>query len=328
MAVEDRTRNDGIRRRPHRAGPTPGDPETVDLKRRRMVAAAVGVVEEVGYTRTTVAQIIARAHVSRKTFYDLFSDREDCFLAAFEQSVERARTLAAEAYRRERGWRDGVRAALGQLLLLMEDEPGVAKLCMVDALSAGPRVLERRAGLIEELTAAVDRGRGSASDSRQPPQVTAEGIVGAVHAVLHKRLIAGDGQPLVELLPQLMSMIVLPYLGPREAHRELGRPPHDLAPIVPTPPPPRRDPLAGLDIRLTYRTVRVLMVIGARAGASNREIAEAAGIVDQGQISKLLTRLERLRLIRNAGAGHEQGAPNAWSLTRRGAELERATRIR
>ena len=81
-------------------------------------------------------------------------------------------------------------------------------------------------------------------------------------------------------------------------------------------------------MRLTYRTVRVLMVIGERPGASNREIAEGSGIVDQGQISKLLTRLARLNLVENVGEGQEKGAANAWHLTPRGAQVERATRPR
>jgi DNA-binding MarR family transcriptional regulator len=81
-------------------------------------------------------------------------------------------------------------------------------------------------------------------------------------------------------------------------------------------------------MRLTYRTVRVLMVIGERPGASNREIAEGSGIVDQGQISKLLTRLARLNLVENVGDGQEKGAANAWHLTPRGAQVERATRPR
>jgi hypothetical protein len=69
-----------------------------------------------------------------------------------------------------------------------------------------------------------------------------------------------------------------------------------------------------------------LVVIGARPGASNREIAEASGISDQGQISKLLMRLQRLQLIANTGQGHPRGAPNAWHLTERGVRVERATR--
>jgi hypothetical protein len=210
----------------------------------------------------------------------------------------------------------------------MEEQPGAARLCVVEALSAGDRVLARRATLLEELAAVVDRGRQRVGESRQPPQVTAEGIVGAVLAVLQKRL-AGDGaERLTDLRGPLMSMIVLPYLGAGEARRELSHPPLEPRPIPSARPAPRRDPLAGLDIRLTYRTVRVLMGIAAHPGASNREIADRAGVVDQGQISKLLTRLERLELIANSGGGQQHGTANAWSLTARGAELERATRLR
>lgn len=81
-------------------------------------------------------------------------------------------------------------------------------------------------------------------------------------------------------------------------------------------------------MRLTYRTVRVLMVISERPGASNREIAERSGISDQGQISKLLGRLARLELVENRGDGQEKGAANAWHLTARGQAVERATRPR
>lgn len=79
-------------------------------------------------------------------------------------------------------------------------------------------------------------------------------------------------------------------------------------------------------MRLTYRTVQVLIVIAAKPGASNREIADRSGISDQGQISKLLTRLQRLELVENRGEGQPKGAPNAWHLTERGARVEQATR--
>jgi DNA-binding MarR family transcriptional regulator len=78
-------------------------------------------------------------------------------------------------------------------------------------------------------------------------------------------------------------------------------------------------------MRLTYRTIRVLTAIGARPGSSNREIGEAAGMEDQGQISKLLTRLAKLELIENSWTGEARGAPNAWVLTSKGAEIECAT---
>lgn len=298
-----------------------------EIQCSRMLAAAVEAVDDVGYARMTVAQVIGRARVSRKTFYDVFADREDCFLAAFEQAIAQARELALDAYAQEGDWRAGVRSALARLLAFMDEEPALARLCVVDALAAGEVVLERRARILDELVAVVDRGRLVTATSHEPPELTAEGIVGAVFAVLHTRLLEGDGEPLSGLLGSLMSVIVLPYLGTRAAARELTRPAsalparhHGVSPSQP------RDPLDGLNMRLTYRTVRVLSVIGERPGASNREIAEGAGIADQGQISKLLNRLLRLSLVVNVGEGQERGAANAWHLTVRGQRVERATR--
>jgi AcrR family transcriptional regulator len=293
-----------------------------------MLAAAVEAVEELGYARMTVAEVIGRARVSRKTFYDVFADREDCFLAAFEQALSRVRLRAREAYEGESDWHGGMRAALTRLLSLMDQEPGLTRLCVVEALAAGEKVLERRAAIFDELARVIDEGR-RAPDALDPPAVTAEGVVGAIFAVVHSRVLEGGKEPLLSLLSPLMSLIVLPYLGTEAAARELGTP----TPAIPKSSPGRTrrraaDPLEGLNMRLTYRTVRVLMVIAGHPGASNREIAEGSGIADQGQISKLLNRLARLELVENLGEGQERGAANAWYLTARGSAVERATRPR
>jgi AcrR family transcriptional regulator len=327
MALIDKTRTATPRLRPGPNGLPRG--QVTEIQRSRMLAAAVDAVEEVGYARMTVAQVISRARVSRKTFYDVFADREDCFLAAFDQALAQARLLVKEAHDAEGGWREGIRSGLGRLLLFMDEEPGLAKLCVVEALGAGERVLERRAAVLDELAAKVDQGRFVMNGTRKPPEVTAEGLVGAVFAVIHTRLLEGSGEPLTNLLGPLMSMLVLPYLGARAAARELSRPELEIHRERRRPVRTRsQDPLQGLDMRLTYRTVRVLMVISEHPGASNREIAEGSGIVDQGQISKLLTRLARLHLVENVGDGQEKGAANAWHLTPRGAQVERATRPR
>ena len=293
-----------------------------------MLAAAVEAVGEVGYARMSVAQVIGRARVSRKTFYDVFSDREDCFLTAFSHAVEQARAIATEAYEQESGWLDGIRAALASLLVFMDDEPALARLFVVEALGASERVLEHRARVLDELAVVIDRGRFVASGTSEPPDVTAEGVVGAVFAVVHARVLDGGREPLADLLGPLMSMIVLPYLGAKAASKELARPALEVPSDGRGPTLARKDPLEGLKMRLTYRTVRVLMVIAEHPGASNREIAEGSGIIDQGQISKLLTRLARLELVRNVGDGQEKGASNAWHLTSRGEQVERATRPR
>jgi AcrR family transcriptional regulator/DNA-binding MarR family transcriptional regulator len=328
MAFTYKTRAATPRLRPGPNGLPRG--QVTEIQRSRMLAAAVDAVEEVGYAHMTVAEVISRARVSRKTFYDVFADREDCFLGAFEQAVGQTRLIAREAYEREGDvWREGVRAALGRLLVFMDEEPGLAKLCVVEVLAAGEKVLARRAQLLDEISAVIDRGRLLTNTAREPPAVTAEGIVGGVFAVLHTRILDEEDAPLTDLLGPLMSMIVLPYLGARAASRELARPALEVAGDRQTRAQTRRqDPLEGLNMRLTYRTVRVLMVIAEHPGASNREIAEGSGIIDQGQISKLLNRLGRLDLIENHGEGQEKGAANAWHLTARGAQVERATRPR
>src|SRR3984885_2369400 len=135
MAITSKTHAVRTRLRPGRGGLPRG--EVTEIQRSRMITAAVDAVAEVGYARMTVAQVIGRARVSRKTFYDVFTDREDCFLAAFEQAMGQAQLIAKEAYESESTWRDGIRAALARLLIFMDEEPGLAKLCIVEALGAG-----------------------------------------------------------------------------------------------------------------------------------------------------------------------------------------------
>jgi AcrR family transcriptional regulator len=294
-----------------------------EIQRQRLLGAMAEVTAERGVGSVTVAHIVGRSGVSRRTFYELFSDREDCLLAALDQAVARASAAVLPAYAGERRWRERIRAALGALLAFFDEEPSMARLCVVESLGAGPGALERRTGIVQILIRAIDEGRGEARPGKDAPPLTGEGVVGAVLAVIHARLVAPNRKPLSPLTPALMSMIVHPYLGQAAAEKELHKP----APQLKTKSRPRRDPLDGLDMRLTYRTVRVLVAIGANPRASNRGVAAAAGIADQGQISKLLTRLQNLGLIRNEGEGQAKGAPNAWGLTPKGQEVERSIRL-
>ena len=304
--------------------PTPpgvvdGRGDVVSLQRARIITAMVEVVAERGVARSTVAHVVARSGVSRRTFYELFSDREDCFLAVFDQAVEQATGRVVPAFEGADGWLERMRAGLRALLEFLDDEPGLGRLAIVDALGAGPIALERRARVVGVLIDAVDRGRREPNATPRLKRFTAEGIVGAVLAVLHARLTELEPRPMVRLLAPLMGLIVLPYQGRTIAEHETRR----SAPRRRPAAPPVADPLRDLEMRLTYRTVRVLVVIATVPGASNREVSDAAGVADQGQISKLLVRLERLGLIENIGEGHARGEPNAWQLTPKGREVER-----
>ncbi len=295
------------------------------IQRARIVSAMAEVVTEQGLPAATVANVVARAGVSRRTFYELFADREECFLAAFDHAAGLAAAAVLPEYQQPGAWRDRIRAGLLALLEFLDEEPSLGALCIVHSLGAGPPALERRGHIVDALIVAVDEGRetqgGRRSNTTAP--LTAEGVVGAVLAVIHARLVQPRRQTMVDLLGPLMNMIVLPYQGAAAANKELSRP----APKGRSKPRrPAGDPLKDLDMRLTYRTVRVLIAIAANPGTSNRHVGGAAGIADQGQISKLLQRLESLGLIENNGAGHSRGEANAWRLTAKGLEVERTIR--
>ncbi len=302
--------------------------EQVDgMQRARIVSAMVEVASEHGFLGAAVGRVVKRAGVSRRTFYDLFDGREDCFLAAFDWGVEQASEQVAGAYVRESSWRDGIRAALASLLVLLDSEPQLARVCVVEALGAGTLVLERRAAVMRRLAGALrsgaPRARGSACE---PPLLTAEAILGGAFSVIHTRLSLGGEGPLSDLLGQLMALIALPYLGPRAAGEELTRP----APDFPAPPPAaltrgtNRRILERLDMRLTYRTVRCLLFVAEHPGESNRAVAIGAEIADEGQASRLLMRLAGLNLL--VKEPHEPGHANAWRLTSYGEQVLLALR--
>ncbi len=299
--------------------------EVQRIQRARLVRALVQIVCEHGVQGLSVAEVVSRAGVSRRTFYEQFSGNEECFLAAFDDSVQRIVARVAPAYEGQRRWQDRVRAGLLALLEFLDEDPCTGRLVFVEALGAGPRALERRTHVLDRLAAAVDEGRvtARAQGMPPPPPLAAEGAVGAVCAVLHARLLARESTPLVRSANALMSMIVLPYLGPAATRAELRRPAPRARPKA-AAPESDGDLLKELGMRITYRTLRVLQSVGSNPGASNRQVGEHAGIVDQGQISKLLHRLQRLGLIENGGEDAEKGAPNAWLLTARGEAVGRA----
>ncbi len=305
-----------------------GDVLVSEAQRSRMLSSALQVLLEQGYGETSVSRITGRAGVSRRTFYDLFADREDCFLAVFEDSAAHARELMLAGWNAHTGWREQVRGALRMLLELLDEQPAVRSLLIVDALKAGPRIQQRRAQLLAECSQALHASGMRAKPTRELPELTGEGVVGAVLGVIYTRLQAKQPGRMTDLLNPLMGVVVLPYLGPAAAQRELVAPtPQRRRPATSneSPVPRRGDPLVGLPMRVTYRTLLVLQAVSERPGASNRQVADRAGVADQGQISKLLARLEGLGLIQNTSEGQPTGEPNAWHLTRKGEQIQKAT---
>jgi AcrR family transcriptional regulator len=294
------------------------------MQRRRLVSAITEVLAEDGVERASVGRVCKRARVSRRTFYELFDDFEACFLAAFEQALERIAQKVVPVYAREGSWRGRLRDALTVLLECFDEEPAIARLCLIEAFKTGPRVLECRRRAVDTLTGVIDEGRlESRGNAAVVLPLTAESTVGGAISVIVARLVEGPPPPLVELVGPLMSMIVHPYLGPTAARKELQKP---TPPVVTTSNGHARkhadDPFKDLSIRITFRTAVVLATIAAQPDASNRALGQLAGVADQGQMSKLLRRLEGSGLIENHGERHHKGEANAWRLTRSGEALQ------
>jgi len=291
--------------------------------------------------------VVTWTGVSKAVASEVFDSDEQCFVSAFQDSLARLSHIVNSAVAREAGWLERVRVGLVAMLGFFDDEPQRARLLVLDAPVGGATALRGRQQLHRMLATLIDAGQGpSATDGGQaggdrraadrgavvvakgpapPPGLTSELVVGGVFSVIRTSLLEGDGTKLVELAPSLMGFIVAPYLGQAAARLELdGRParrgqsvPREAA-VAPAPELPRAAAIARtseLPIRVTHRTTLVLHAIERTPYANNREIAQAAGIADEGQASKLLARLEQRGVIENVGVGPARGEPNAWLLT-------------
>jgi AcrR family transcriptional regulator/DNA-binding MarR family transcriptional regulator len=273
----------------------------------------------------TVRSVSERAGVSSRTFYECFGDREDCFLAAFNHAVGGLESQVRVGWESEPGWVAGVRAGLAALLRALDREPVVARLVFVEALGAGPRVLARRARVLEGLAVVVDGGRVGAQAPVGLPGLVAEGVVGATFGVIHARLLELRPEPLIGLLGSLMAAIVLPYRGGEAAARELER-------RVPRAPVRRRDGdglsqqhggglsrgrvglVSPVDYRLSVRRQLALAAVAGRPGLNNNEVSELIGLADKSQISRMMKRLCDQGLVEDAMA-HTRRQVRAWRLT-------------
>ncbi|HEU0250929.1 MAG TPA: TetR/AcrR family transcriptional regulator [Solirubrobacteraceae bacterium] len=299
------------------------------MQRSRLLAAATGAVVEFGWDGATVGSISQRAGVSRRTFYELFENREECLLALLQSAIARITAQIAAADLSGLSWRERMRGGLWAILCFFDSQPALTRICLVESRRSDGIVLDYRRRIVERLVEIVDRGREEAPQSARVSALTAQGVVGGIFEVLYTQLSNGVDEPLRDLTGDLTGMIVMPYLGVAAAHREQSRP----APTFqPNEQPDRetalagssgRDLLAELPMRLTYRTATVLQALEEHPGQSNRQVADLVGIADQGQISKLLSRLARVGLLVNSGAARE---PNRWALTPAGSRLTRSIR--
>jgi AcrR family transcriptional regulator len=188
-------------------------------QRERLIAGLAEAIAENGYSGTTIAHITRHAAVSRRTFYEHFSSKDECFVAAYDTVMEDLRGRVSTAFDAEDDWPHAVKAGIQAMLEFLAAEPHLARLCMVEALVAGPVVVERYDAAIQSFVPYFKQGReGRAPEviARLSP-TTEEALVGGMVSLISRRIIAGKAEELEELLPDLVEFTLTPYLGSAEA---------------------------------------------------------------------------------------------------------------
>ncbi len=188
-------------------------------QRERIITALVDTVAERGYNATTVAHITKAASVSRRTFYEHFADKEACFLAAYEMVADHIRDSMRAAAESFSDWPQQVRAALATMLRFFAAEPELARLCMLEPVAAGGEVAARYRATMGDFVEILKAGRPQHAGERPLPDATEETLVGGIVSLIVREISAGRTKELEELLPDLVELILAPYLGVEEAER-------------------------------------------------------------------------------------------------------------
>ena len=186
----------------------------VENQRKRILDALREVCATKGYAEMTVEDIVARAGVSRRTFYDLFDDKEQSFLDAYDQVVGRLFNEVSRAYSAGDGaWPARITSGLRALVETFAGEPELARIAVVDVLAAGPPALERRNAALRAFAAFFEPGKAILPADMAGTELLAQAVVGGLYEVLYAHVAAGTTACLPRILPDLVYCALVPYLG-------------------------------------------------------------------------------------------------------------------
>jgi AcrR family transcriptional regulator len=194
----------------------------MESQRSRMLGAMAGAVAEKGYARVAVADVIERAGVSRKTFYEHFANKEDCFLAAYDEGVGLLLGAIDEAVREAApDWLAAAEAGARCYLDNLAANPDFARTFLLEVLAAGPAALERRTAVLrrfaDQLALLNRAARADLAELPEPPGHVYLACVGAINEMVSAHLLAHGAERLGELAPAVVDVQLALLVG-----RDLG----------------------------------------------------------------------------------------------------------
>lgn len=176
--------------------------------------AIAELTAEQGYEATKIGDIVRRAGVARKTLYDNFEGKEEVFLAAFDAAVDEAmRRIEEDCAKVEGGWEERVQAGLASFLGYVAEQPALARMCMIEALSATPAATERYEAAVQRF---VELTKHTVPDEDQLPETIEETLVGGVAWIVYQQIRRDETAKAEDLLPELSEFMTAPFLNAAE----------------------------------------------------------------------------------------------------------------
>ena len=202
----------------------------VAQQRRRMIDGVAAVLRRKGFVAMTVEDIAAEAGVSRRTFYENFADKTDCFLAAYHAAVEELVTEVRAATSEAAGWEEQARRALAATLHFFATHSDVAHLAVIDVLAAGPEALAARDEAIRRIAAFIAVQEPIVAAEHAPPMMVLQMLAGAITQTVYAEVLHGRAGEIERLQPLLTYLLLVPMYGPTGAARRAGLRDADLRP--------------------------------------------------------------------------------------------------
>lgn len=173
--------------------------------------AVAELTAEQGYEATKISDIVRRAGVARKTLYDNFEGKEEVFLDAFDAARDEVLRRVEEGSTDADGdWRSRVEGGLAAFLGYVAEQPTLARMCMIEALSATPATTKRYEDALEAFVALARR---TLPRDERLPETIAETLVGGVAWIVYQQIRRGEAERAEDLLPELAEFMMAPYLS-------------------------------------------------------------------------------------------------------------------
>jgi AcrR family transcriptional regulator len=287
-------------------------------QRDRLIGAMGELVAEVGLAAVGVHHVCQRAGMSRRTFYDLYDHRDECFIDTLREASDRLLAHVEEAVGAAgTEWDDRAVAATRALIDALDADRVMARLCIVSALAGDEDAIALRHGLVDRIVALLDDA--PVPGGAAPTEMVLAVSLGGVCELVHRRLTDEPDRSLADLREVAAYLLLAPFAGRRRATVLAGQ---GSSVAFVTRWSPRVGSADHPGLVVTELTRETLRYLDAHPDATNVAIARAVDVRHESQMSRHLARLQREGVVQC----RKEGRTNAWRLTARGQEAARSLR--